>query len=151
MTRVKWFFFFSYFWIKDSLRSHFCHHAKTVPLRSQDFHVIFYWDEINLYYSLGKFSRWQIDILLFFPRKQDLTVHANCLHWNVKFCFLGKISETFQNVCMLKYNVLPRVPSFKMKGQYQKQFNCGRAVIKFTMSSVQIIDKLLKKSTVISP
>ena len=52
---------------------------------------------INLYYSLGKFSRWQTDdFFLSFPRKQNLTFHANCLQWrqfawNVKTCFLGKI------------------------------------------------------------
>ena len=35
---------------------------------------------INLYHSLGIFSRRQIDdIFLIFPRKQDLTFHANCL------------------------------------------------------------------------
>ena len=34
---------------------------------------------INLYHSLGIFSRRQIDdIFLIFPRKQDLTFHANC-------------------------------------------------------------------------
>ena len=42
-------------------------------------------------------------------RKQDLTVHANYLHWrqyawNVKFCFLEKIREVFQNwVCWKFY------------------------------------------------
>ena len=35
-------------------------------------------------------------LFLFFPRKQDLTFHSNCLPWrqfawNVKTCFLGKI------------------------------------------------------------
>ena len=35
---------------------------------------------INLYHSLGIFSRRQIDdIFLIFPRKQDLTFYANCL------------------------------------------------------------------------
>ena len=35
---------------------------------------------LNLYHSLGIFSRRQIDdIFLIFSRKQDLTVHANCL------------------------------------------------------------------------
>ena len=35
---------------------------------------------VNLYHSLGIFSRPQIDdIFLIFPRKQDLTFHANCL------------------------------------------------------------------------
>ena len=35
---------------------------------------------VNLYHSLGIFSRRQIDdIFLIFPRKQDLTFHANCL------------------------------------------------------------------------
>ena len=36
-----------------------------------------------------------------FSRKQDLTLHANCLHWrqfawNFKTCFLGKIRKIFQ-------------------------------------------------------
>ena len=36
----------------------------------------------NLYHSLDEFSRWQIDnIFLIFPRKQDLTFHANCFQW----------------------------------------------------------------------
>ena len=64
---------------------------------------VFTWCELfNLYHSLGIFSRWQIDIFLIFPRKQDLTFHANCLlekfAWNVKFCFLGKIRKISQNV-----------------------------------------------------
>ena len=45
---------------------------------------------------------------LFFPRKQDLTFHANCLRrrqfaWNVKSCFLGKIRKIFQNVVCWKF------------------------------------------------
>ena len=53
----------------------------------------------NFYHSLGGFSGWQIgDIFLIFSRKQDLTLHANCLHWRWfawtdKSCFLGKISK----------------------------------------------------------
>ena len=55
---------------------------------------------INLYYSLGIFSRRQIDdIFLIFPRKQELTFHANCQFvWNVISCFLRKIRKIFQNV-----------------------------------------------------
>ena len=35
---------------------------------------------INIYHAIGKFSRRQTDeIFLIFPRKQDLTLHANCL------------------------------------------------------------------------
>ena len=38
------------------------------------------WTAFNLYHSLGIFSRRQIDdIFLIFPRKQNLTFHANCL------------------------------------------------------------------------
>ena len=37
---------------------------------------------MNLYHSLGRFSRLQIgDNYLIFPRKQDLTFHENCFHW----------------------------------------------------------------------
>ena len=63
----------------------------------------------NLYHSLGIFSRRQTgDIFLIFPRKQDLTLHANCLlrrqfAWNVKSCFLGKIRKIFQNVVCWKF------------------------------------------------
>ena len=63
----------------------------------------------NLYHSLGIFSRRQIDdIFLIFPRKQDLTFHANCLlrrqfACNVKSCFLGKIRKIFQNVVCWKF------------------------------------------------
>ena len=36
----------------------------------------------KFYHTLAQFSRRQIgDILLIFSRKQDLTFHANCLHW----------------------------------------------------------------------
>ena len=65
--------------------------------------------EINLYHSLGIFSRRQIDdIFLIFPRKQDMTFHANCLlrrqfAWNVISCFLGKIRKIFQNVVCWKF------------------------------------------------
>ena len=51
---------------------------------------------IKFYQSLGKFTRWEIgDIFLIFPRKEDLTLHANCLQWrqfacNVKTFFLEK-------------------------------------------------------------
>ena len=50
----------------------------------------------NLYHSLGIFSRRQNDVIfLIFPRKQDLTFHANCLlrrqfAWNVKSFFWEK-------------------------------------------------------------
>ena len=43
--------------------------------------------------TLDKFSRWKIDdIFGIFPRKQDLTFYADCLHWwqfawNVKSSF----------------------------------------------------------------
>ena len=62
-----------------------------------------------LYHSLGIFSRWQIDdIFLIFPRKQDMTFHANCLlrrqfAWNVISCFLGKIRKIFQSVGCWKF------------------------------------------------
>ena len=45
------------------------------------------------------FSRRHFEIFfLIFPRKQNLTFHANCLQWrqfawNVKFCYLGKIRK----------------------------------------------------------
>ena len=46
--------------------------------------------------------------LFIFPRKQDLTFHANCLHWiqfawNAKSCFLWKIRKIFQNVVCWKF------------------------------------------------
>ena len=47
--------------------------------------------------AMVKSSRWQIgDMFLIFPRKQDLTCHANYLHWrqfawNVRSYFLWKI------------------------------------------------------------
>ena len=70
----------------------------------------------NLYHSLDIFSRRQMnDIFLTFPRKQDLTFHANCLlrrqfAWNAISCFLGKIRKIFQNVVLKN---LPRVLSVK--------------------------------------
>ena len=59
--------------------------------------------------TLGKiFSRRHIKIVfLIFPRKEDLTFHANCLHqrqfaWNVKTYFLGKIRKNISICHLLK-------------------------------------------------
>ena len=66
---------------------------------------------VNTYHTMGRFSRRQTDdIFLIFPRKQDLTLHANCLlqrqfAWSVKSYFLGKIRKTFQNV--ICWNIYP--------------------------------------------
>ena len=50
---------------------------------------------LNLYHSLGKFSRRQInDIVLLLPRKQGLIVHA-------KICFLGKNQNKNISICCL--------------------------------------------------
>ena len=62
--------------------------------------------DINLYHSMGKFSRGQTDdIFLSFVRKQALTFYAKCLlwrqfaAWNVKTHFLGKIQKkNFKNI-----------------------------------------------------
>ena len=48
------------------------------------------------------------NIFLIFPRKLNLTVHADCLcrrqfAWNVKVFFLGKIRKVFQNVVCWNY------------------------------------------------
>ena len=52
---------------------------------------------INLYHSLGLFSRCQIgDIFLIFPRKPDLTFYANCLTGN-------KLHEMSNQVFWEKY------------------------------------------------
>ena len=58
--------------------------------------TVYEWPLLTLS-MLGKhFSILNFEIcFLIFPRKQDLIVHANCLHrrqfaCNVKFCFLGK-------------------------------------------------------------
>ena len=67
------------------------------------------WNNFNLYYSLGLFSRWQInDSFLIFPRKLELTFHANSLQWrqftwNVKSSFLGKMRKVFQNVTCKRF------------------------------------------------
>ena len=59
---------------------------------------------INLYHYMGLFSRWSTgDIFFYYPRKQALTFHANCLHWwqfawNAKAYSGGKIRKIFQNV-----------------------------------------------------
>ena len=58
--------------------------------------------KVNLYHSLGKFSRPHI--------YTGFDIHANCLHWrqfawNVKSCFLGKIQKYFK-MSLLK--ILPR-------------------------------------------
>ena len=106
-------------------------------LRNRYFVILY----INLYHSLGIFSRWQTDdIFLIFPRKQDLTFQANCLlrrqfawnvfprkqdltfqancllrrqfAWNVKSCFLGKIRKNISKCHLLK--ILPIVLSVKL-------------------------------------
>ena len=70
----------------------------------------------DLYHPLGQFSRRRIDdVFLIFPRKQDVTLHANCLQrrqltCNVKSCFLGKIRKKNISKCgQLKF--FPRVLS----------------------------------------
>ena len=75
-------------------------------LKNSSFYILMC---LNLYHSLGIFSRRQNDVIfLIFPRKQDLTFHANCLlrrqfAWNVKSCFLGKIRKIFQSVVCWKF------------------------------------------------
>ena len=72
---------------------------------------------INLYHSPGIISKRRIDdIFLIFPRKQDITFHANCLlrrqfAWNVISCFLGKNKKNVSKCHLLK--ILPRVLSVK--------------------------------------
>ena len=43
---------------------------------------------LSLYWLIQQTINWSC-VSYFFPRKQGLILHANCLHWNVKFCFLG--------------------------------------------------------------
>ena len=66
---------------------------------------------INLYHSLGKFSRPQSDIFSYFTIQCN-AFHANCLHWrqfawNVRSCFLRNIPKIFPNVDCSKF--WPRV------------------------------------------
>ena len=63
------------------------------------------------------FTRWHTgNIFHIFPRKQDLTIHANCLQWrqfawNVRSGFLGKIRKKSQNViCWNFYQVYCSFP-----------------------------------------
>ena len=60
-----------------------------------------------MYYFLGR--RQSDDIFLIFPRKQDLTSHANCPHWKQSgiSCLLGKIRKIFQNV--ICWNFIPQI------------------------------------------
>ena len=58
------------------------------------------------YHSMSKFSRRQIDsIFLIFPRKQDLTFHAHCLHWRLLAWNVTLFSrkKIFQNVVCWKF------------------------------------------------
>ena len=68
---------------------------------------------INLYHSLGKFSRPQIDDirLIFFPRKQDLTFHISIetTDMNYQTLFSGKNKKT-NSICRL-LKLLARVLS----------------------------------------
>ena len=59
-----------------------------------------------------------IFFFLIFPRKQDLTVHANCLlrrqfTWNVKSYFLGNIRKNISKYLLL--NFLPSMLSLEKK------------------------------------
>ena len=63
-----------------------CLHMKKIwrPELSQSLPMMKYF---NLYDSLGKFSRRQLNIFFyFFLRKQDSIVHVNCLHWFQPMC-----------------------------------------------------------------
>ena len=73
--------------------------------------------------TLGKiFSRRRFEIFfLFFPRKQDLTFHANYLlrrqfAWNVKSCFPGKIRK-ISSICQRVVKVKPKSKRIKQIGQ----------------------------------
>ena len=71
------------------------------------------------YHSLGQFSRLQIDdiFLIFFPRKKDLTFHANCLQTICMICqslFPGKNKKKNSSICHL-LKILPRVLSIQVK------------------------------------
>ena len=74
---------------------------------------VFTWCELfNLYHSLGIFSRRQIDdIFLIFPRKQDLTFHANCLLETIcmkcQILFSRKNKKNISKCRLLK--IFPRV------------------------------------------
>ena len=65
-----------------------------------------WWNNIYHFHSLGYFSRRQIhDVCLIFPRKQDLTFHANWRQfaWNAKSFFSVKIRTIFQNIVTWKF------------------------------------------------
>ena len=69
---------------------------------SSDLQIVIQSQHFSLLPHSRLIQQWQIDnIFLIFPRKQDLTFHANCLHWRqfawtVKSCFPGKIRKIFQ-------------------------------------------------------
>ena len=89
---------------------------------------------LNLYNSLGKFSRLHIDdIFLIFPRKQAMTFHANCLPWrqfawNVKTCFLDKIKNIILSRLL---KILPRVLSIKLLQEelFSWRINKGKLIM----------------------
>ena len=57
------------------------HYVHTVSQGSQTLHT----EGFNLDHSLGKFSRWQIDIFFYFSQKVGFDIHANWqFAWNVK-------------------------------------------------------------------
>ena len=83
--------------------------------------VFFFWFFIglsNLTFTtlLANSADNKLENFLIFPRKQDLILYANCLHWrqfawNAKSWCLGKIRK--KNIrCLLK--ILPRVLSLKI-------------------------------------
>ena len=69
---------------------------------NDDTQCIALWLKFSVDYILKHFS------YFFFPRKQVLTFHANCLQWrqfawNVKSCFLGKIRNVSSICHLLNY------------------------------------------------
>ena len=90
--------------------------------------------------SLATFIYWLIPqatnwgYFSYFPRKQALIFHANCLHWrqfawNVKTCFLGKMRKNI-SICLLK--ISPRVLSVKNDWIFSTGILCFRKDPMFT-------------------
>ena len=91
--------------------------------------VVVFLHHLDLYHSLGIFSRRQIDIFfLIFPRKQDLTFHTNCLHWSNLPEISNLVSwKNEKNIPMCRLlKILPRVLSVKksviIKGTSHRQY-----------------------------
>ena len=108
----------------------------------------------NIDHPMGKFSRRQTyDIFPIFPRKKDLTVHANCLlrrqfALTVRSYFLGKIRKIFEHVICWNFypacKVLMRMDTLPRKKFWHGNFclSCHIKIVSNTREATFCLQNL---------